>query len=662
MVLNMGTNTLAAWFTSAMARLKQFFARGSSGGYFRRGCRYFEKGQHDKAIADFAEAIRLDPKNADKYSWRAWYYSEKGEHDKFIAFIADFSEAIRLDFSVADQAIRLVHARAAGAYIYRGVCYFWQGELDNAIADFTEAIRLGHPPMADAYNYRGVCHYVKGFAPVPPYDTVSADLYAAIDDFEEAIRLDPKMAVAYYNRGRCQINLANLSYANQQPRVNAIAECPGVQSIDLVELTVPGAVLKLVSESEARENVVLPLSCDNGVLRIVMSNPDDFDMLKKLRFIFNMDIERLFAPREQLIEAINRHYCQGGMELVGAEFSAAFGDNLIAFAIEDFTEAIQLDPNKAGNYYWRASCYGRRGEHDQAIADYTEASRLDPKAAVAYSDRGQCHTQKGEHDQAIADFSEAIRLDPKGTHHHNWSPRYERGRCYEQTGEHDKAIADFKEAMEWLLQGEEVMLLAHLNEAIRLHPQVAENYYWRGRFYQVYPSYNCESGDSEFDLSLVDEAAPFELSLNDETSPKPPPSKATADFTKAIQLDPTVADYYYWRAESTGESKEAIADCSEAIRLDPNKEEAYFNRGHSFCRTGELDKAIADYTEVLRLLKSPNAPYSGILTREHLMREAYYYRSLAYFESGDQDKGRADEMQSKRLSTFGPFNPARIIG
>jgi tetratricopeptide (TPR) repeat protein len=653
----MGTNNLATWFTSAMARLRSFFARGSSGDYFRRGCRYFEKGQHDKAIADFAEAIRLDPKNADKYSWRAWCYSEKGEPDNFIAFIVDFSEAIRFDFSVADQAIaeaiRLGHARAVGAYNYRGVCYFWQGELDNAIADFTEAIRLGHPPMADAYNYRGVCHYPKGFAPIPPYDTVSPDLYYAITDFEEAIRLDPKMAVAYYDRGRCQINLANLGYANQQPSVNAIAESPGVQSIDLAELTVPTAVLKLVSESEARENVVLPLSCDNGVLRIVMSNPDDFDMLKKLRFIFEMDIERLVAPRAQLIEAIDRHYKQTGIDVVGAEFSAAMGDSLIIMAIEDFTEAIRLDPNESGNYYWRARCYGRTDEHDQAIADYTEVIRLDPKAAVAYSDRGQCHAQKGEHDQAIADYTEAIRLDPKEAHNHNWSPHYEPGRYYEQTGEHNKAIADFKEAIlvgALFLHGEDATLLAHFNEAIRLQPHVADNYYWRGRFYHMYPC-DHENGDSD-----------FELILDEEDTPKPAPSKAFADFTKAIQLDSTVADYYYWRAESTGESKEAIADSSEAIRLDPNKEEAYFNRGHSFCRTGELDKAIADYTEVLRLLKSPNAPYSGILTREHLMREAYYYRSLAYSERGDHDKGRADDMQWKRLCTFGQFNPARIIG
>jgi tetratricopeptide (TPR) repeat protein len=194
-------------------------------------------------------------------------------------------------------------------------------------------------------------------------------------------------------------------------------------------------------------------------------------------------------------------------------------------------------------------------------------------------------------------------------------------------------------------------LLAHFNEAIRLHPNVADHYYWRGRYYQEYPMDDHENGESEFDLSLDDEA-----------TSKPAPTKAMLDFTKAIELDPTVADYYLWRAQSTDDCNEAIADYTQAIQLDPNKDEAYFNRGHLYCQTCELDKAIADYTEVIRLLESPGTPYSGILTREHLLREAYYYRSLAYSESGDHDKGRADDMQEKCLSTFGQFNPARIIG
>src|SRR5712691_5321551 len=130
LVLNMGTNKPATWFKSAMARVKSFFTKVSSGDYSRRGRRYFAKGEHDKAIADFTEAIRLDPKNATKYHWRAWCYCEKGDFDK--AF-ADFTEATRLDPTVADQVI----------------------------ADLTETIGLD-PNDADAYYSRGACKFLRG--------------------------------------------------------------------------------------------------------------------------------------------------------------------------------------------------------------------------------------------------------------------------------------------------------------------------------------------------------------------------------------------------------------------------------------------------------------------------------------------------------------------
>ena len=79
---------------------------GDADAHYRRGLACQEKGDYDKAIVEFTEAIRLDPKDADAYHNRGLAYGKKGEHDNAIA---DFNEAIHLD------------PKDAGAYYNRGV-------------------------------------------------------------------------------------------------------------------------------------------------------------------------------------------------------------------------------------------------------------------------------------------------------------------------------------------------------------------------------------------------------------------------------------------------------------------------------------------------------------------------------------------------------------
>ena len=114
--------------------------------------------------------------------------------------------------------------------------------------------------------------------------------------------------------------------------MTAIAEFHGMQFVDLTDVTIPPAVIELVPESVARENVVLPLAQDSGVLKIIMSDPSDFDTVQKLQFILNKDIQPVLAAREQIIEAINRHYGQTETESVDSML-AEFTDTAI-----DFTE------------------------------------------------------------------------------------------------------------------------------------------------------------------------------------------------------------------------------------------------------------------------------------------------------------------------------------
>src|SRR5262249_2248601 len=143
-----------------------------------------------------------------------------------------------------------------------------------------------------------------------------------------------------------QETLVRLSYATPEQVMSAVAEFHGLQYVDLAEMTIPSAVIELVPESVARENVVLPMAQDNGMLRIIMSDPSDFETIEKLRFILNKEIQPVLAPREQIVEAINRHYGQTETESVDSML-AEFTDTAIDFTDTEWTPQAGMEDSDA---------------------------------------------------------------------------------------------------------------------------------------------------------------------------------------------------------------------------------------------------------------------------------------------------------------------------
>ena len=147
--------------------------------YNNRGLVYKEKGKHDRAISDYTKAIDLNPNYADAYTNRGVAYGAKGEPDRAIE---DHNKAIALKPDDAD------------VYSNRGVAYGAKGEHDRAIEDYTKAIDL-NPDFANAYYNRGGAYRAKN------------DYDRAIEDYTKAIDLDPNNAKAYYNRGVTKLHL-----------------------------------------------------------------------------------------------------------------------------------------------------------------------------------------------------------------------------------------------------------------------------------------------------------------------------------------------------------------------------------------------------------------------------------------------------------------------
>jgi type IV pilus assembly protein PilB len=136
---------------------------------------------------------------------------------------------------------------------------------------------------------------------------------------------------------KLQEALVKLGYCTPEDIIAAIAEHSGLKSVNLADMTIPSSIIEMVPESVARENVVIPLAEEGGMLQIVMADPSDYETITKLQFILNKEIQPVIAPKEQIVEAINRHYGQTETESVDSVL-AEFTDTQIVFNETDDTK------------------------------------------------------------------------------------------------------------------------------------------------------------------------------------------------------------------------------------------------------------------------------------------------------------------------------------
>jgi len=128
-------------------------------------------------------------------------------------------------------------------------------------------------------------------------------------------------------------------------------------------------------------------------------------------------------------------------ELIRQAMSAMKSGN-IDKAINDFTEAINLNPKGASAYSFRGMAYGHSGKFDQGSKDYSKAIELNPNESSNYLQRGLCYIQLDQYEQSIKDFTEAIRLRPD--YHLAYMGR---GTAYRELNQNDNARRDLEKVI-----------------------------------------------------------------------------------------------------------------------------------------------------------------------------------------------------------------------
>lgn len=287
--------------------------------------------------------------------------------------------------------IKTLSAEMALSKLSQGIAYAHQGDRTRAAAEFDEAIRLD-PKLADAYLQRG------------KLAATSGDSRRAIADFDNSVNVDPKLAQAYFERGKAH------SYSDPAKSV-----------------------------ADFTEAISLGFRCAD----IYHQRAIAYDKLKD--------------------------YTRG---------------------LTDCDQAIRLDPNSADVYQLRAWLHFDTQDWTRAISDFSTVLSLNPKRSLGYFQRGVAYVHNHDYRDAIADFDKelSVGIMPDAS--------FWRGRAYGKIGDYARALADLNECIRlcpqfagyhlalaeiYATMGDCVRAIAACDEAIRLDPSSPDTYAMRGQ-------------------------------------------------------------------------------------------------------------------------------------------------------------------------------------
>jgi len=118
-------------------------AEETSSDLIKRAQKEFSAGRQDAAIALATKAIETDSKDPRAHFLRARIRQERGDTDKALL---DYNQALKLNPRMAD------------AWQNRGIIHFKLAQIDESISDFDEVIKL-IPAQAPYHWQRGICYY-----------------------------------------------------------------------------------------------------------------------------------------------------------------------------------------------------------------------------------------------------------------------------------------------------------------------------------------------------------------------------------------------------------------------------------------------------------------------------------------------------------------------
>lgn len=224
------------------------------------------------------------------------------------------------------------------------------GDQNGAIEDFTQSLNLYKMP---------VVYMKRGFA-----ELVSEDYSSAINDMNEAIKMNPSFYRAYFGRAVCRFEMKDFKTAEEDMKVFIEKD-----------KTTPMAYNYLAGCRFIQQDY-------KGAL-------ENYEMVAKL----DPKFQDIYTNRGMM-----KHYL-----------------NDLKGAVEDYDKALAIDPNNATAYNNRGGAKLNQQEFKGALEDFDKAISLKNDYADAYDNRGKAKINLGDNTGACEDWQKAYSLGLEAT-------------------------------------------------------------------------------------------------------------------------------------------------------------------------------------------------------------------------------------------------------
>lgn len=613
-------------FPSLSAALEAVSAQPTAENYERLGTLYGQGGDPQCAAEAFTAALALDPDSAS------------ARYSLALALIESHNP------QRAETELRTVLRRQFGSpQVHNALGLTLQdlGKPDAAAEEFQTALKLS-PKFALAdydlaqvlssqRNYRAAIHYLKQGLANSPAPMLAVQLknalavaYSHLGEYEQAIAVFEELISTQPQSPDLHFDLAT-AYAHREDYAKAVAEYKEVLRLDPNRYDAELLLAKaLLNQSQPEDSL-------SYLRNYVVHKPSDAEGLEVLGEALknSSHFDEASTVLTRAIKAnpssYKAHYDLG--VVLGRSGKTAR-------AIAELQTAVKLKPEESEARYQLAQMLSKSGDREAARLQFAAFERLknaeeQQTKAAFLGNQGNDQLKAGRNREAVESFRSAAALKPQdGKFHFNLAVALSR------VGDH---------------AGEE----RELKEALKLDPKFFQAHNALGSLYMTQGQ--VQAAEKEFRAALFDDPQSSETlnNLGTVLDRQGKNEESEAFFRRAIAADPEGPLGYVnlgLLLASAGRYSEAEQQLHNALQLDGANETALTALGMLQGKTGKADEAVKTFRSLVGLRPNSSAAHLNL--------------GIALADSNDLESALSEFSEAVRLapdSAPALYNRGRIL-